>query len=206
MLIAEHGYGPSVPRGPALAAYFPLYPLLMHLIAPTATHYALEIPALVVSNLALLGALMAVGQLAAYERRDARAALVPMLLLAASPLAVFLTDMYADGLFLALAAWALLAARRGAWTWAAVAAALAVVARPYGLALMPALVVEYAGQHAWAWRLRVGVFTLPSLATVRQVALIGLMPAATLGAFLLVIWHQYGSRWPSSTLRSTHCR
>jgi hypothetical protein len=216
MLIAQHGYGPGVPRGVALAGFFPLYPLLMHLIAPTATHYAVEIPALVVSNLALLGALVAVGLLAAREHRDGRAALLPMLLLAASPLGVFLSGMYSDGLFLALAAWALLAARRGTWTWAAVAAALATVTRPYGLALVPALVVEYADQHAWPWRLRTRAFTPPAPSTVRQVALLVAAPAATLGAFLLVLWRQYGDplayvhaqahgsghafRWPWQTL------
>jgi hypothetical protein len=216
MLIAQHGYGLGAPRGAALAGYFPLYPLLMHLIAPTATHYAVELPALVVSNLALLGALVAVGLLAAYEQRTVHAALLLMLLLAVSPLGVFLSGMYADGLFLALAAWALLAARRGAWTWAALAAALATGTRPYGLALLPALVVEYASQHAWPWRLRVRAFTLPLPGTVRQAAVLVGGPVLTLGAFLVVLWRQYGGplayvhaqaygsghafRWPWQTL------
>ncbi len=149
-------------------------------------------------------------------RRTARAAWAPMLLLAASPLGVFLTGAYADGLFIALVAWALLAARRGAWGWAALAVTLAVVTRPFGVLLVPALVVDYGSQHGWGWRLRIRMFARPARATVGHVALLVLTPASAFGAFLAMLVRQYGDplatvhagsrafghalRWPWQTL------
>jgi hypothetical protein len=169
-----------------------------------------------VSNLAYFGALVAVGLLAASEHRNARAATLPMLLLAASPLAIFLGAMYSDSLFVALVAWALVAARRGAWDWAALAGALATATRSFGLLLVPALLVEYASQHAWWWRLRTRALTWPSRNTVQQVALLALAPMLALGEFMFVLWRQYDDplayihaqqqyfghafRWPWQTL------
>lgn len=195
MSIANYGY---VPVEPARAGYFPLYPLLQHGAALALPGMDSLLRALLIANLATLAALLAVGLLAAREARSAKAALAPMLLLAASPLAFFLVAPYSDSLFLALAAGALLAARRRAWTWAAVAAALATVARPFGLALVAALLVELASRQAWWWRLRTRAFAPPRRATVRRVALLALLPAATLGAFLVVLWRQYGD--PLATL------
>src|SRR5215469_7096152 len=54
--IAQQGYPPT---DLLLAGYFPLYPLLIHVLAPTATHADVEVAALVVSNLAYFGALVA---------------------------------------------------------------------------------------------------------------------------------------------------
>lgn len=178
--IAQHGYATSAP--PA-AAFFPLYPLLVHIAAPAARHAAVFIPALIVSNFAFLAALVAVGLLAVREFGEGFA-LAPMLLLATSPLAVFLTGMYSDGLFVALAAAALLCARRGVWTGAMVAVALAVITRPFGLALIPVLAIEGIQQRV-DWR---------------YLAVICLTPLAPLAAFCLVLWRQYGD--PLASIRA----
>jgi hypothetical protein len=150
--IAGHGY---IPSDPWLGAYFPLYPLAIRagmLVAPEV------VAALVVSSLSFLAALIVVGWLA-------NGAWAPMLLLAASPLAFFFTGMYADGLFVALVAGALLAYQRSRWTLCGVLAALSTVTRPFGLALVAALVIaallERRGWRVWLW-----LAALPSLLLV----------------------------------------
>lgn len=158
--IAKHGYLSS---DPWLAAYFPLYPLTIRagmLVAPE------MVAALIASSLALLAALVAVGWLA-------EGAWAPMLLLAASPLAFFLSGMYADGLFLALAAGALLAYQRERWALCGILAALAVVTRPFGLALVAALIiaalVERRGWRVWLWLIALPGLLLECYATLLYV-------------------------------------
>jgi hypothetical protein len=161
--IAEHGYLPGDPR---LAAYFPLYPLLIRsgmLLAPEL------VAALLVSSLAFLAALVAVGLLA-------EGAWSPMLLLAASPLAFFFTGLYAEGLFLALVAGALLAAARERWALCGILLGLACVTRPFGLALVAALVIASLLKRR-GWRV-IASLTIP--------------PAVTLVAYGAILAYQYG--------------
>jgi hypothetical protein len=161
--IAKQGYLPGDPR---LAAYFPLYPVLIRsgmLLAPEL------VAALLVSSLAFLAALVAVGLLG-------EGAWAPMLLLAASPLAFFFTGMYADGLFLALVAGALLASARERWALCGILLGLACVTRPFGLALVAALVIASLLERR-GWRV-IASLTIP--------------PAVTLAGYGAVLAHQYG--------------
>jgi hypothetical protein len=160
-LIATHGYIPSDPR---LAAYFPLYPLLLRV-----TLLPWEVAALLISSLAFLAALIVVGLLA-------DGAWAPMLLLAASPLAFFFTGMYADGLFLALVAGALLAYQRERWALCGILLGLSVITRPFGLALLAAIVVAALVERR-GWRV---------------IAALIVAPAGCLAAYGAVLAHQYG--------------
>jgi hypothetical protein len=147
--IAARGYTPDDPR---LAAYFPLYPLLVFLLM----HITPElIAALVISSLALLAALIAVGWLS-------NGAWAPMLLLAASPLAFFFSGIYADGLFVAFAAGALLAYQRERWTLCGICAASAVVTRPFGMALVAALIIAALLERR-AWDVSLWLSAVPGL-------------------------------------------
>ncbi len=187
LVLAQVGYSTGARWD---APFFPLYPLLMHplvVLAGTRSTLALVI-ALAVANVGTLAAFVFVGLLAAHEARTACAAWLPMLLLAASPLAVFLAGAYSDGLFIALAASALLAARRGRWDWAALAAALASVARPFGVLLVLAVLVEYASQHAWWWRIRTRQWSRPTLAPSLLIA----APLAALSLYMTVLQRKYG--------------
>jgi hypothetical protein len=67
------------------------------------------------------------------------------------PLAFFLATPYTESLFLALAASALLCARRGSWRWAALWALLAALTRPTGVILFFPLLWECGRQRGW-WR------------------------------------------------------
>jgi hypothetical protein len=136
-------------------AFFPLYPLLVRTLHRT-TGLDVDSAALLVAHLAFLGALFAVHALVAslYERRTADVALV--LVAVAQPMAVALVMAYSEALFLALAAGALLAARRGNWLAAGVLGLLAGLTRPaagaLALALAVAVLCEVRRTRRLGWR------------------------------------------------------
>ena len=124
----------------ASAAFFPLYPLTVRAVA-----WALPIDtllaALLVSNVAFLGALLALFALTteAFGDRVARRAIV---VTAIFPTAFFFLAPYTESLFLFLSIMAFRAARHDRWGRVAVWGALAALTRSVGLVLIPALLVE----------------------------------------------------------------
>jgi hypothetical protein len=131
--IAHHGY--DIKQS---ASFLPLYPLLTRGLGWVLRS---DLVAGVTISLAAAGfagiAVMRIAERLAGNRvaRDS------VLYLALYPIGFVFTAVYSDGLFLALAAWAfLLALQRNALP-AAVLGALAVVTRPTGLALLPALLL-----------------------------------------------------------------
>jgi hypothetical protein len=131
--IAAHGYG-----GEQAAAFFPLYPLVVAAVGWVTR-------SLVVAG--VLVSLVAAGIAAellwriARELLGERAARDSVLYLATWPVAYVFTSVYAEALFVALAAGSVLAALRRRSLLAAGLATLAVATRLIGLALLPALVV-----------------------------------------------------------------
>ena len=132
--IAEHGYE----EVPDAAAFFPVYPAAAHALA-WATGSTLVAGVLLSLAAGAAGA-WALAELARplLGERGARDA---VLYLALYPVAFVLTAFYSDGLFLALAAAAFLAAARGRTLTAGVLAGLATGTRLLGLALLPSLVL-----------------------------------------------------------------
>lgn len=131
-------------------AFFPLYPLMIRLASLVVGQHWLLI-AMGIASLAALGAFMGVGLLAANEQGGTQAATRAVRVFAAYPLAFFLTAPYTEGLFVALAAFTLLFARRWMWRWAALTAFLAALTRPTAVVLLLPLVWELGRQHGW-WR------------------------------------------------------
>lgn len=177
-------------------AFFPLYPLLIHSVTLVVGPSHVVAAALLVANLGTLGAFIGIALLAANEAGDTQAAWYSLRVLAAYPLALFLTAPYTEGLFLALAVGALLCARRGAWRWAAGWALLAGFTRPTGLALVLPLLWEYGRQHDWwrraawsngGWRGRLAPAALGEGALV-----VGAVPVA-IGIYCLYCWRQTGN-------------
>lgn len=159
------------------AAYWPLYPLLVNGLLRIGLPW--QVAALAISNGAYLAAAILCGWLVWRETRQERVAMWAVAALAVSPLALFLGAMYADSLFVALVASVWLAARSGQWRWAGVALGLAVVTRPFGVALALALAVAWARQRR-PWR--------------EALWLVG-PSALTIGAFLAMLWRVYGDLW-----------
>lgn len=121
-------------------AFFPLLPAL--LAAGGRVTGSPLLAGLVVSLGAMAAAMWAVFELTRLEL-GRPAARTTVLLLAFFPSALFLSAVYTESLFLALAAGALLAARRERWATAAVLGALATATRSTGILLWPALWLAY---------------------------------------------------------------
>ena len=129
--IAQHGYDTK-----QSASFFPLYPLLTRVVA-----FVLRSNLVAGVAISLVAAGFAGVAVARIARRYAggRVAHDSVLFLALYPISFVFTAVYSDGLFLALAAWAFVFALDGRATFAALLGALAVLTRPTGLALVPAL-------------------------------------------------------------------
>jgi Mannosyltransferase (PIG-V) len=132
--IAEHGYGAAEE---ASAAFYPLYPLLVGILGRILLgHYVLA--GIVVSTAAALGSFVLLHRLAE-QKLGPEGAARAVLYLAVFPFTIFLTAVYSESLFLLLALAAFLLAERGRFLGAGVAAGLAWLTRPIGVALLPAL-------------------------------------------------------------------
>ncbi len=118
LTIAQDGYWSAMPT-----AFFPLYPLLVHIPIVLANGHVL-VTGLLISNLAALAAFIGLALLTAGEV-GFDVAPTAVRLFVAYPLAFFLAAPYSESLFVALAVFSLLCARRGHWLWSAVCAFLA---------------------------------------------------------------------------------
>jgi Gpi18-like mannosyltransferase len=141
--IAENGYH----LGPGFPAFFPLYPLLIHICDAVLPGGAV-VSALLVANAAAFGALAMLYRLADHEfgpQVAQRAAWY----LAAFPMGFFLFIGYNESLFLLLAVGALYAGRRGHWWLVGVLGALSSATRLFGVLLIAPLAIEYLRQLGW---------------------------------------------------------
>jgi hypothetical protein len=172
--IARDGYAQHVdvaqagslePHGQEVA-FLPLYPYtvrLVHLVTGLGLDSAAVVTAWVASSAAAVLVFHLVAGL--YDRRTASIAVA---LLGSQPMSLVLLMGYAEGLFIALAAGALLAAHRGAWWWAASCSLLAGLTRAGGVAVAAALALAAA---QWLWQRRtwdarvVGAVLLGALGT-----------------------------------------
>lgn len=124
----------------ASAAFFPLYPLTVRAVAWVLPGDDL-LAALLVSNLAFLGALLALFALTAeaFGDRIARRAIV---VAAIFPTSFFFLAPYTESLFLLLSLLAFRESRHDRWGRVALFGALAALTRSAGILLVPALLVE----------------------------------------------------------------
>ena len=144
--IAQQGY----PSGPLdlgagapghLWAYFPGYPLLVHLLGYLVPSTIAA--GIVVSAAAELIALVFLAKLILLERGDEASARFACWALAVFPYAVYLTAVFSESTFLAATTASLYYMRRGRDGRASVAAAIAMLVRITGVALIPALIVDH---------------------------------------------------------------
>ena len=171
--IAEHGYG-AVEH--AAAAFYPLYPLLLAGLGRVfAGHYV--VAGLVLSLACCLGSFLLLERLAE-ARLGGDGARHAVVYLALFPMALFLGAVYTESLALLLSLAAFLLAERGRFAWAGAAAGLALLARPVGVALLPALALL-------AWR---------SPGRGRALGSLVLAPIV-FGAYPLYLWHEIGDPW-----------
>lgn len=160
-------------------AFFPLLPGIMWLGIRTSTNPFLW--GFVVSNLAFLGAVVGLHRLTE-DRWGRTLADRSAWVFAFAPPALYASMAYTDGLLVALAIGAGLAATRGHWYVASLAAAGAALTRPPGIvvALLVAAIALLATEDPWVARIRHAV-----------IGVVG--SALALGAFLAWMQVERGS-------------
>jgi Mannosyltransferase (PIG-V) len=171
--IAEHGYGDL--EG-AAAAFYPLYPAAVGLLGRGFFgHYLLA--GIVISLATTLVAFVLFHDLAE-TKLGAEGARRAVLYLALFPMALFLQAVYSEALFLLLSVAAFALAERRRFLPTGLVAGLALLTRPVGVALLPALALL-------AWR-----------SPKRRDALAQLAVAPLLFAvYPLVLWWQRDDPW-----------
>ncbi len=143
--IATHGY-----TAPSSAAFYPLYPLLTHVLGLGLGVGANAIAGVAISVLSFGVALGLLGALTERELgRPAARAAIP--LLAFAPLSFFFSAVYTESLFLALSLGAFYALRTDRWRLAVALSALAALTRVTGVLLViPLFMVAWpASPRPW---------------------------------------------------------
>lgn len=171
---------------PEAAALFPLYPALVHALAWVTG--SILVAGILIS---LASAAVAAAVLAELARPilGARGARDTVLFLALYPVSFVFCAVYSEGIFLALAAGAFLAAQRGRALLAGVLGGLATGTRLIGLALLPALALLLASHGTRRER------------ALRLMPLL-LLPAAV-GLYALHLDRELGDAWAFSSAQTS---
>jgi hypothetical protein len=140
--IARYGY-----TTPAQTAFFPLYPLAIHLLTLPFNGQGVYVMALLLANAAFLGALLVLRVLVAAQWSSAIAERT-VVLLAVFPGALYTFAPYNESLFLLLSLGCVLALQRRRWMLAGALGGLAALTRSAGLLL----VLPFAYEWWRAWR------------------------------------------------------
>ena len=195
--IAAHGYANRTQR----TAFFPLYPLLIHIGHWVVRSYILS--GILVSLLSFAIALYFLYKLTAIDFGK-EVASVAVALLAFFPFSLFFSAIYTESLFLALSVAATYFARTGRWGVAAVLSAFAAATRNTGVLLLVPLILMFlygprestAVISGWVqdqgWRR-----WLPRYRPTRKLLWMLVIPLGLL-AYLGYLWAAFGS--PFTTL------
>ncbi len=176
--------GPEVRQSPW--AFFPLYPLVVHVVMELIGVEAAQ-------AMFLLSWLLGIAALVLYHRfavewSDADTARWATLALGLFPAGIYFHVYYTEALFIALMMAAFLAVQRGAWAWAAATAALLVLVRPNGMVLLLPLALFAWERKGPAWK---ELLHLPPRAA-RSVLF--LLPAVVaFVTFTIYQWHHTGT-------------
>jgi hypothetical protein len=178
--IAQDGYTYTDGEFHAVA-FAPLLPLLMRILGPLFGGGAdgLLIAGVLAANLALIAAcayLVALVRLDDDEATARRSALYLLVF----PTSFFLSAVYPESLFLALAIASFYYARRDRWVVAGVLAALCALARPHGVLIAIPLSLEYLHQHRFVIR------------AIRADAVGLVLPLVSFGAWLAYQYARFG--------------
>jgi Gpi18-like mannosyltransferase len=180
--IARGGY-----QHPAQAAFFPLFPLLEHLLAPL-TGGNVEVAGAIVANAASLGAFLLL-RLLVERDLGLRVARRTLLYLALFPTSFFLADGYSESLFLFLAVATFVALRQRRWLLAGLLAALATLTRVTGLLLLLPLACAAVEAHRASWRLYTARQRLRAALTVA----VGVAaPVVAYAGLQVALWLRFG--------------
>jgi hypothetical protein len=141
--IAQNGYGFGE------YTFFPLYPLLIKFIGGIlgGSLYALNLAGNLISNLSFLVALFGFWKLLRIDF-SGKIARLSMVLLLLFPTSFYFATVYTESLFFALLAWSFYFARKSKFVPAGVLGLFMSAARPVGIFIFPALIVEWYLQNS----------------------------------------------------------
>ena len=145
LTIARNGYWSAhTLHGQSNWGFFPFYPLVIHLIAfPFGSDWSTyQIVGILVSNAAALVAAYYLYKLTTEEFNTTIAARA-VFYLGLFPMSFYLSAVYPESLFLALAIACIYYARLRRWWWAGLLGALATLTRPEGVLLIVGMAWEY---------------------------------------------------------------
>ena len=144
--IAQQGYSYSA-DAMSNVAFFPVYPLLVNL-ASAVTGDAV-VAGILVSNAALLGALLFLYKLTELEFGDADTAQRAVFYIAAFPTAFFFSAIYTESTFLFFSVATMYFARKGQWVWAGVMGMMTSGTRIIGVTMAGIVALEWMRVHGW---------------------------------------------------------
>jgi hypothetical protein len=177
--IAEYGYDPTLAHGNA-AAFFPLYPSLVGSLHELVPFVSVAVVGIVLSNALFVAAALLLWRLTADRFGEATANRVTWYV-ALAPVAFVFSAFYTESLFLLLVVLTFFLLERRHSGLACGVAAMAVLTRPVGIALLPAIAW-------WIWQDNGRRF---DLGLARRLAPVALLPLAYAG-FQLYLWWQTG--------------
>ena len=145
--IAKHGYNFNT-HHPSSIVFFPLFPLLIKILAPALGN--VYVAGVVIPTIALFLSVWALQVWLDARGAGEKSALTTALILC-YPFGFFWASMYTESLFLLLALTTFILFERGRWELAAACAFLAVLCRPTGLILAPCLALMLILQSPPQW-------------------------------------------------------
>jgi Mannosyltransferase (PIG-V) len=170
--IAEHGY-----RTAQDAGFLPFYPLLIRVV--TFFTGAPAVAGVLISLVALFVGLEIIRRLTELELGQ-RVAGTTVKLIAFGPLALFMSAVYTESLFVALSAGTFYAARRGKWWLAGLLGGLAALSRVGGPVLLaPVLLLFFYGPRTDLEPQLAGAWWKPRYRFSREILWAALIPAAS---------------------------
>ena len=147
--ISQKGYSFS-PDRQSSTAFWPLYPLAIR-----AAHKISGLrPGKAAFDLSIIFSLLATIVIYKLARLDwpERISRYIVLFVLFWPASYFLVAVYPESLFVFLAALSLYLGRKEKWLWAGIVSALLALTKPYGVFMVPALLLEYFSVHKKEWK------------------------------------------------------
>jgi hypothetical protein len=159
MSIVQRGYSPSgdISTVQSNVAFFPLYPYLVRSLSwlipwRVRTSGIVLLIGVIVSNVALLGALILLWKLIVNVVGDVAVAQRAILYTLVFPTSFFLSSFYSESLYLFLAVAAFYCAFKRAWGLAGATGFLLSLTRPTGVLILVPMVWMYFESLRWDWR------------------------------------------------------
>ncbi len=154
LAIAYQGYQPLT------YFFFPLFPLLARLVSVGHSVRNLAVSGLVLSNAAFLLGLCGLWKLIRLDYKK-EIAVTTLFLILLFPTSFYFGSYYTESLFFALAIWSFYLARKSKWFISGFLGGLSSLTRILGLALFPALLVEWWPSRRKSWLPLVWIFLVP---------------------------------------------